>query len=97
MHASRWRRRPRGRKSFVTSGGHAGIYLVLVRSGGEEGLDCYAVDSTGVRFEGEWDGLGMAGNSSVAAQFDCEVDDAARIGGAGEGQGLVLRPTPRRR
>ena len=32
----------------------------------------------------------MAGNSSVAAEFDCVVDDASRIGGAGEGQALVF-------
>jgi isovaleryl-CoA dehydrogenase len=83
--------RIRGRKSFVTSGGHAGIYLVLVRSGEGDGLDCYAVDAAdGIRFEGEWDGLGMTGNSSVAGEFDCLVSDAARIGGAGEGQALVF-------
>jgi alkylation response protein AidB-like acyl-CoA dehydrogenase len=80
-----------GRKSFVTSGGHADIYLVLVQSAGADGLDCYAVSRDGgIVFEGEWSGLGMAGNSSVAAQFDCAVDDAARIGAAGEGQGLVF-------
>jgi len=80
-----------GRKSFVTSGGHADLYLVLVQSGDGEGFDCYAVSGDGgVQFEGRWDGLGMAGNSSVAAQFDCVVDDAARIGGAGDGQGLVF-------
>jgi isovaleryl-CoA dehydrogenase len=80
-----------GRKSFVTSGGHADVYLVLVRTDGGEGLDCYAVGSgDGVTFEGEWEGLGMAGNSSVAAQFDCLMDDAARIGAAGEAQGLVF-------
>ena len=84
--------RIRGRKSFVTSGGHADLYLVLVRSVDGEGLDCYAVDGAapGVRFEGAWDGLGMAGNSSVAAEFDCVVDVTARIGGAGEGQALVF-------
>ncbi|HWH10246.1 MAG TPA: acyl-CoA dehydrogenase family protein [Solirubrobacteraceae bacterium] len=83
--------RIRGRKSFVTSGGHADVYLVLVRSLAGDGLDCYAVGrSAGVRFDGEWDGLGMTGNSSVAAEFDCLVDPAARIGGAGEGQALVF-------
>jgi isovaleryl-CoA dehydrogenase len=83
--------RIRGRKSFVTSGGHADVYLVLVRSIAGEGLDCYAVEAEdGVHFEGEWDGLGMTGNSSVAADFDCVVDVASRIGGAGEGQGLVF-------
>src|SRR3954447_3525131 len=80
-----------GRKSFVTSGGHAGLYLVLVQAGDGEGLDCYAVDGgDGVTFEGSWEGLGMAGNSSVAAQFDVQVDDAARIGAPGEGAGLVF-------
>jgi len=80
-----------GRKSFVTSGGHADVYLVLVKSASGDGLDCYAVDGHGgVAFEGRWEGLGMAGNSSVAAQFDCEVSDAARIGRAGEGQALVF-------
>ena len=79
-----------GRKSFVTSGRHAQLYLVLVRSGGE-GLDCYAVQpSDGIVFDGEWQGLGMAGNSSVAAEFDAHVDDAARIGAAGTGGDLVF-------
>ena len=67
------------------------MYLVLVRAGEGEALDCYAVRrEDGVEFEGAWEGLGMAGNSSVAAHFDCVVDDAARIGGAGEGAGLVF-------
>lgn len=80
-----------GRKSFVTSGGHADVYLVLVKAGEGEGFDCYAVNGDGgVEFQGSWEGLGMAGNSSVAALFDCVVDDAARIGSAGEGQGLVF-------
>jgi alkylation response protein AidB-like acyl-CoA dehydrogenase len=80
-----------GRKSFVTSGGHAQLYLVLVRSGGGEGLDCYAVaPDDGITFDGEWQGLGMAGNSSIAAEFDAHVDDAARIGAAGAGGDLVF-------
>ena len=39
-----------GRKSFVTSGGHADIYLVLVASDSGEGADCYAIkrDAAGV-------------------------------------------------
>jgi isovaleryl-CoA dehydrogenase len=80
-----------GRKSFVTSGGHADLYLVLVQSGSGEGLDCYAIErGDGVSFEGDWDGLGMAGNSSVAMELDCVVEDADRIGGEGAGQELVF-------
>jgi isovaleryl-CoA dehydrogenase len=82
-----------GRKSFVTSGGHADIYLVLVQSASGEGLDCFAVqgDADGVRFDGVWEGLGMAGNSSIALELsDVYADDAARIGDAGAGAGLVF-------
>jgi isovaleryl-CoA dehydrogenase len=80
-----------GRKSFVTSGGEAQLYLVLVQSGDGEGMDCYAVTpEDGITFDGTWEGLGMAGNSSVAAQFDTLVDDAARIGETGGGAGLVF-------
>ena len=63
----------------------------MVRSATGDGLDCYAVKGdAGVRFEGKWEGLGMAGNSSVAAEFDCVASDDTRIGGPGEGQGLVF-------
>lgn len=81
-----------GRKSFVTSGGHADAMLVLLQGEGE-GLDCYVVgkDDPGVRFEGRWEGLGMRGNSSIAVEFeDVALDDDALIGEAGGGAGLVF-------
>ena len=82
-----------GRKSFVTSGGHADVLLLLLQSADGEGLDCYAVerDAQGVQFEGAWEGLGMAGNSSVAMVLDeVEVADDARIGAPGSGADLVF-------
>jgi len=82
-----------GRKSFVTSGGHADIYLVLVQSATGEGLDCFAVqrDAEGMSFDGVWEGMGMAGNSSIALELsDVYADDDARIGDAGAGAGLVF-------
>lgn len=82
-----------GRKSFVTSGGHADVYLVLVQSSAGEGLDCFVIerDADGVRFDGAWHGLGMAGNSSIALELDgVQVDTAARIGAAGAGGELVF-------
>jgi isovaleryl-CoA dehydrogenase len=82
-----------GRKSFVTSGGHADVYLVLVQSGDAEGLDCFLVERTakGIRFDGEWQGLGMAGNSSIAMELDdVAIDGAARIGAPGSGADLVF-------
>jgi isovaleryl-CoA dehydrogenase len=81
-----------GRKSFVTAGGHADVMLVLLQSDGE-GLDCYAVPRTadGISFDGDWQGLGMRGNSSIAVDFaDVTVDEDARIGPAGGGADLVF-------
>jgi alkylation response protein AidB-like acyl-CoA dehydrogenase len=82
-----------GRKSFVTSGGHADLYLVLLQSSTGEGLDCFAIerDAEGLRFEGSWDGLGMAGNSSVAMDLqDVAVDGSAQIGQSGAGGELIF-------
>ncbi|MGH3010796.1 MAG: acyl-CoA dehydrogenase family protein [Gaiellaceae bacterium] len=80
-----------GRKTFVTSGGHADLYLVLVQ-GESEGLDCYAVEreNGGLGFDGGWSGLGMAGNESIAMELDVDVSEEARIGAAGKGQELVF-------
>lgn len=81
-----------GRKSFVTSAGHADVMLVLVQSEGE-GLDCYAVERTapGVSFHGRWEGLGMRGNSSVGVEFDeVALEPDARIGEPCGGAALVF-------
>lgn len=82
-----------GRKSFVTSGGEANVYLVLVQSADGQGADCFAIerDASGVSFDGSWDGLGMAGNSSIAMTLDgVEVDDEARIGAPSAAGDLVF-------
>jgi isovaleryl-CoA dehydrogenase len=82
-----------GRKSFVTAGGRAGLYLVLVAGEAEGTADAYLVrgDHAGVRADGDWAGLGMAGNSSVALELeDVELTDEDRVGGAGEAIGLVF-------
>ena len=82
-----------GRKSFVTSGGHAELYLVLVQAEAEGAADAYLVrgDHPGVTADGSWAGLGMAGNSSVALELDgVELTDDDRVGGAGEAIALVF-------
>ena len=82
-----------GRKSFVTSGGHADLYPMLVRATGDQGLDVLVVPKTshGLGFEGEWDGMGMAGNASIALTMqDVHVPKTNIIGDEGEGQALVF-------
>jgi len=82
-----------GRKSFVTSGGHATLYPVLVNASGEPGLDVIVVtpDLGGVGFEGTWDGIGMAGNSSIVMTLeDVMVPRGNIVGAEGDGQSLVF-------
>jgi alkylation response protein AidB-like acyl-CoA dehydrogenase len=82
-----------GRKSFVTSGGQAQIYPVLVRASGADGLDVLIVpsDATGVRFEGTWEGTGMAGNSSVVMVLDnVVIPSTDLVGNEGDGMELVF-------
>ena len=82
-----------GRKSFVTSGGNADHYLVLVQGEADGTADAYLVDGddAAVSFDGVWAGLGMAGNSSVAMDLaGVQVTGADRIGAAGAGTELVF-------
>ena len=82
-----------GRKSFVTNGGHAQLYPVLVNASGGQGLDLLMVtpELSGVKFEGQWDGLGMSGNSSIAMQLsDVAVPAGNLLGKEGDGQEVVF-------
>jgi isovaleryl-CoA dehydrogenase len=82
-----------GRKSFVTSGGHAHLYPLLVKASGEAGLDILVVtpDLAGVSFDGQWDGLGMTGNSSIAMVLNnVAVPSANLLGAQGDGMDLVF-------
>jgi len=68
-------------------------YLVLVQGDAEGTADAYLVDRgrEGVGFDGEWGGLGMAGNSSIALELDgVAVGDEDRVGEAGAALGLVF-------
>lgn len=82
-----------GRKSFVTSGGNAHLYPVLVNASGEPGLNMLVVtpELGGVSFDGRWEGIGMAGNSSVTMDLqDVAVPAENLLGAEGDGQDLVF-------
>lgn len=65
-----------GLKSFVTSGSHAGSYVIsAVPPGGEldpGNFTCLVMDgdAQGVEWQGTWQGLGMRGNSSRAMKLN---------------------------
>ena len=81
-----------GTKSFCTSAGFADYLLVLTQSD-PEGADAYLMrkDAPGVSYSGKWDGLGMAGNSSVAVNFDnVTFTEDDLVGGRGKAADLIF-------
>ena len=66
-----------GVKSFVTSGGHADSYVISTTtpSREHEGLGVFSCAilpnaAPGLSWQGEWNGLGMRGNSSIQLRLD---------------------------
>ncbi len=73
------------RKSYVTSAGHATHYLFLTRLEGRpaQGMPDFLVverDKIGWEVVGEWNGLGMRGNSSSPMIFNGVVPAEHRVG-----------------
>ncbi|AYY14519.1 acyl-CoA dehydrogenase [Actinobacteria bacterium YIM 96077] len=84
-------------KSFVTSAGHADVYIVstlqpAATSAESPGVDIYAIpgDRSGVTTAGSWQGLGLRGNASAPMRFELETGDGDRLGAAGGGFALML-------
>jgi alkylation response protein AidB-like acyl-CoA dehydrogenase len=80
-----------GRKSFVTSGGHADSYVVSVAApGGENDPGTFTflmVDggTDGLRWGDPWRGFGMRGNSSRSLEMsDVRVPAGNLLGGTGD-------------
>ena len=88
--------RIRASKSFVTSAGHADVYVVSTLAPGDAGptdVDLYAVPSSTERIEvgGLWVGMGLRGNASAPVAFDAAVPASHRIGGRSGGFGLMMQ------
>ncbi|NDL58162.1 Rv1679 family acyl-CoA dehydrogenase [Phytoactinopolyspora mesophila] len=84
-------------KSFVTSAGHADIYVVSTmtpagQADGEPAVDLVAVpaDRDGVSVSAPWRGLGLRGNASSPMTFALGTAAGDRIGPAGGGFQLML-------
>lgn len=64
----------RGTKHFVTNGGYADSYVVSTRATeparGEFSCVMVDADAPGLEWEGEWDGIGMRGNSAITMRLN---------------------------
>ena len=80
-----------GQKTFVTNGSKADSYVVSTVAADPDApageFSCVVVpgDADGLTFSGTWDGVGMRGNSSLAARLDrVRVDRDALLGAPGD-------------
>lgn len=87
------------RKSWVTSAGHADVYLVSTLTSPELApaeapvpIDVFAVDDAAesVQVTGAFRGLGLRGNASAPMTFDLTAPSGDRLGAPGSGFGLML-------
>jgi alkylation response protein AidB-like acyl-CoA dehydrogenase len=78
-----------GGKQWITSGAHAGVFVVWARTGDKEtrpgtrGISCFLVEqgTPGLRIGKAEDKLGIRGSNTVALQFDaCRVPESALLG-----------------
>jgi alkylation response protein AidB-like acyl-CoA dehydrogenase len=85
--------RVRARKSWVTSAGHADVYVVSTLTPDDDTVDIFAVpaDTSGIKVNGDWHGMGLRGNASNPMTFDVEVPESYRLGDAGGGFELMLQ------
>jgi isovaleryl-CoA dehydrogenase len=84
------------RKSYVTSAGHATHYLLLTRLEGRptQGMpDFLMVERDNISWEvvGEWNGLGMRGNSSSPMIFNGTVPAEHRLGIGREKEPVLVK------
>ncbi|MET3920682.1 acyl-CoA dehydrogenase family protein [Arthrobacter sp. UYEF20] len=81
------------RKSWVTSAGHADVYIVSTRTAAADTVDLFAIPAgyPGVEVAGAWRGMGLRGNASTPMTFVVEVPEDTRLGVAGGGMDLMLQ------
>lgn len=78
-----------GAKMWITSGAHAGVFVVWARTGdpathkGTRGISCFLVEggTPGLRVGRAEDKMGLRGSNTVALEFDgCRVPESALLG-----------------
>lgn len=85
--------RIRAKKSWVTSAGHADVYVISTRSADTDGVDLFALPAgtVGLDVAGPWRGMGLRGNASAPMALDATVPADQRLGGAGSGFGAMMQ------
>ena len=85
----------RGQKQWITSGAHAGVYVVWARTGGAgtRGISAFLVDrgAPGLKIGKAEEKLGLRASNTVPLTFDdCLVDEGALLGAENEGFRIAM-------
>ncbi|TFC97099.1 acyl-CoA dehydrogenase [Cryobacterium breve] len=80
------------KKSWVTSAGHADVYVLSTGTPDAEGVDLFAIPAgtTGLSIDRPWKGMGFRGNSSSPMTVDVDTTEGFRLGAAGGGFDLMM-------
>jgi len=80
------------KKSWVTSAGHADVYVISTGTPDAEGVDLFAIPAgtTGLSIDRPWKGMGFRGNSSSPMTVDVDTTEDFRLGAAGGGFDLMM-------
>ena len=80
------------KKSWVTSAGHADVYIISTGTADAETVDLFAVpaDTPGLSIDRPWSGMGLRGNSSSPMTIEVDTTDRYRLGTAGSGFDLMM-------
>lgn len=84
-----------GTKAWITSGAHAGVYIVWARvdAGGKESISAFLVDPTldGISVGAPEEKMGQNGSNTVSLTFeDVEIPEDALLGERGEGFKIAM-------
>jgi alkylation response protein AidB-like acyl-CoA dehydrogenase len=80
------------RKSWVTSAGHADVYVASTGNADEDTVDLFALpgDTPGLAVAGQWHGMGLRGNASSPMTIEVEGASRFRVGPPGGGFDILL-------
>jgi alkylation response protein AidB-like acyl-CoA dehydrogenase len=80
------------KKSWVTSAGHADLYVISTKTPDASGVDLYAIaaGTRGVAVDSPFSGMGLRGNASSPMTFDVRLSEELRLGDTGSGTDLML-------
>jgi alkylation response protein AidB-like acyl-CoA dehydrogenase len=84
-----------GQKMWITSGAHAGVFVVWARTGGAgtAGISCFLVEggTPGLVVGKHEDKMGLRGSNTVSLSFEsCEVPESALLGELGGGFKIAM-------